>query len=114
MDTTDFILVTCFVFGFGLLSKRLAPSSLTPPLVFVLCGAMFGPWGLGWLHMDVEQGAIHILAELTLVLVLFGMRRASIGLRCVGSWVFRCGYSPSVCLSRSRWVCLWQRACCPS
>ncbi|MGB5811887.1 MAG: sodium:proton antiporter, partial [Polyangiales bacterium] len=40
--------------------------------VFVLCGALFGPWGLGWLHLNVEHGAMHILAELTLVFVLFG------------------------------------------
>ncbi len=72
MDTGTFILIASFVFGFGLLSKRLATSSLTPPLVFVLCGIFFGPWGLGWLHFELEQGAIHILAELTLILVLFG------------------------------------------
>ena len=72
MDTTTFILVACFVFGFGLLSKRLATSSLTPPLVFVGCGMVFGPWGLGWLHLNVEHGVMHVLAELTLILVLFG------------------------------------------
>lgn len=72
MDTEAFILIAAFVFAFGLVSKRLATSSLTPPLVFVLCGLLFGPWGLGWLHLTVEHGAMHILAELTLILVLFG------------------------------------------
>ncbi|MEM7137670.1 MAG: sodium:proton antiporter [Myxococcota bacterium] len=72
MDTEAFILIACFVFAFGLVSKRLATSSLTPPLVFVGCGMAFGPAGLGWLHLNVEQGAMHILAELTLILVLFG------------------------------------------
>lgn len=72
MDTITFILVACFVFGFGLLSKRLATSPVTPPLVFVGLGIVFGPWGLGWLQFNVEQGAMHILAELTLILVLFG------------------------------------------
>jgi len=72
MSTTAFILVACSVFGFGLVSRRLADSPLTPPLVFVGLGVLFGPWGLGWLDLSVEQGAMHILAELTLILVLFG------------------------------------------
>ena len=72
MNTAAFILIACFVFGFGLVSKRLAVSPLTPPLVFVGLGIAFGPWGLDWLHFDVEHGAMHVLAELTLILVLFG------------------------------------------
>ncbi len=72
MNTAAFILVACFVFGFGLVSRRLAVSPLTPPLVFVGLGIAFGPWGLDWLQFDVEHGAMHVLAELTLILVLFG------------------------------------------
>ena len=72
MNIGAFILIACFVFGFGLVSKRLAVSPLTPPLVFVGLGIAFGPWGLGWLRFDVEHGAMHVLAELTLILVLFG------------------------------------------
>ncbi len=72
MNTAAFILVACFVFGFGLVSRRLAISPLTPPLVFVGLGIAFGPWGLDWLQFDVEHGAMHVLAELTLILVLFG------------------------------------------
>ncbi len=71
MDTTAFILVACFIFGFGLYSGRLAESPLTPPLAFVGLGVLFGPWGLNWLHLNVEQGVMHVLAELTLILVLF-------------------------------------------
>jgi NhaP-type Na+/H+ or K+/H+ antiporter len=33
---------------------------------------LFGPSILGWLRLDVEHGAMHLLAELTLILVLFG------------------------------------------
>ncbi len=72
MNSAAFIFVACFVFGFGLVSRRLAVSPLTPPLVFVGLGIAFGPWGLDWLHFDVEHGAMHVLAELTLILVLFG------------------------------------------
>lgn len=72
MNIVAFILIACFVFGFGLMSRRLAVSPLTPPLVFVGLGIAFGPWGLAWLQFDVEHGAMHVLAELTLILVLFG------------------------------------------
>ena len=72
MDTGAFILVACFVLGFGLLSRRLADSPVTPPLAFAGLGILFGPWGLDWLQLNVEQGVMHVLAELTLILVLFG------------------------------------------
>jgi hypothetical protein len=36
MNIVAFILIACFVFGFGLVSRRLAVSPLTPPLVFVV------------------------------------------------------------------------------
>ena len=72
MYTIAFILVGCFVFGFGLISKRLVQSPLTPPLVFVFLGVVFGPWGLDWLQLNIEDGAMHVLAELTLIVVLFG------------------------------------------
>ncbi|MCZ6808029.1 MAG: cation:proton antiporter, partial [Deltaproteobacteria bacterium] len=72
MYTIAFILVGCFVFGFGLISKRLVQSPLTPPLVFVFLGVVFGPWGLDWMHLNIEHGVMHVLAELTLILVLFG------------------------------------------
>ena len=72
MSTVAFILVACFIFGYGLVSKRLEESPLTPPLVFVGLGVGFGPSMLDWLHLDVEHGAMHLLAELTLILVLFG------------------------------------------
>ncbi len=72
MSTAAFALVACFIFAFGLVSRRLTESPLTPPMVFVALGVVFGPWGLGWLQLDVEHGAMHILAELTLILILFG------------------------------------------
>lgn len=72
MNIGALVLIACFVFVFGVMSRRLAVSPLTPPLVFVGLGIAFGPWGLDWLHVDVEHGAMHVLAELTLILVLFG------------------------------------------
>ena len=44
---------------------------MTPPLVFVAFGFAVGHGGLGLAKIDVSHGAIHLIAEVTLVLVLF-------------------------------------------
>jgi NhaP-type Na+/H+ or K+/H+ antiporter len=44
---------------------------LTAPLLFVAFGFLAGQGGTGWISIDVEHSAIHIIAELTLVLILF-------------------------------------------
>ena len=57
---------------FGLISGRLERSVVTPPMVFVALGIAIGPAGLGLQEFDIELGMLHTLAELTLILVLFG------------------------------------------
>mgnify|MGYP001821081923 FL=1 len=57
--------------GFALVSGRLEGTVLTAPLIFVAFGFVAGPGGLGFADIDVEHSAIHIIAELTLILVLF-------------------------------------------
>ena len=64
--------IALFVLGYGLVSKRLEGTMVTPPMVFVLLGLLFGGGSLASLGMDADQRVIHVLAELTLVLVLFG------------------------------------------
>ena len=64
--------IALFVLGYGLVSKRLERTMVTPPMVFVLLGLLFGGGSLASLGMDADQRVIHVLAELTLVLVLFG------------------------------------------
>ncbi len=61
-----------FVLGYGLVSKRLEGTIVTPPIVFVTIGLLFGSGSLAVLSMHIDQRVIHVLAELTLVLVLFG------------------------------------------
>ena len=60
------------VLAFGLLSRRFEGSVLTPPLAFVALGMALAPDGLGLLDVEVGEGLAHLLAEFTLVLVLFG------------------------------------------
>lgn len=57
--------------AYSLVSGRLEGTVVTAPLVFAAFGFVAGAGGLGWVNVDVEHSAIHIIAELTLVLVLF-------------------------------------------
>ena len=70
----NFLAVICVgvaVIAYALFSNRLSRSVLTPPLVFVAFGFAVGHGGLGLAKIDVAHGAIHLIAEVTLVLVLF-------------------------------------------
>jgi len=44
---------------------------ITAPLLFVIFGFVIGTGGLGLANVDVEHSAIHVIAELTLILILF-------------------------------------------
>ncbi len=72
MDSITLLWIALFVFAYGLVSKRLEKTIVTPPMVFVVLGMIFGGGSLAALGMRADQGVIHFLAELTLVLVLFG------------------------------------------
>jgi NhaP-type Na+/H+ or K+/H+ antiporter len=72
MTSLAFAVVALGILAFGLVSGRLERSMLTPPMVFVLFGLVLGPQVLDLAEFDVEFGFVHTLAELALVLVLFG------------------------------------------
>lgn len=63
--------VALFLLAFGSISGRIDRTVLTPPMLFVLFGILIGNSGLHWLHVEKDHPLIHLLAELTLVLVLF-------------------------------------------
>jgi len=64
-------IVALGVLVFALLSKRLEGSIVTLPIVFVAFGWLIGSGGLGIAHLDLGHGVVHVIAEVTLVLVLF-------------------------------------------
>ncbi|UGY91233.1 cation:proton antiporter [Streptomyces gobiensis] len=68
---TDLLVLAGLLLGFGLVSGRVRGTSLTAPMVFVAAGLVLGPQGAGWLTGSLDEGAIRVLAEATLVLVLF-------------------------------------------
>ncbi len=69
MDSTVIMLVTATLFGWGLVSKRLARADLTAPIVFIVVGALLA-WA-GLVEGPEESAALTPLVEITLVWVLF-------------------------------------------
>ncbi len=67
---------------FAAFSRKAERSPITPPMFFLAVGFFLGGEGLGWFHLDVDGEGIHVLAELTLVLVLF-IDAARIDLGCL-------------------------------
>ncbi|MEM9294090.1 MAG: sodium:proton antiporter [Acidobacteriota bacterium] len=71
MESTTFLVLALAVLGYALVSKKAQSWILTPPIVFVSVGWIAGPAGFGWLPHEIDEHLFHLLAELTLVLVLF-------------------------------------------
>ena len=71
MDLATIAIVGGLFLAYALVSGRLEGTVLTAPLIFVAFGFLAGSGGFGVASIDVEHSAIHIIAELTLILVLF-------------------------------------------
>ncbi len=56
---------------YGLVSARLDRAWISGPLVFTVAGLALGPSGLGVVAGRFEEGAVEVLAEATLVVLLF-------------------------------------------
>ncbi len=56
---------------YALVSNRLSRWSVSGPLVFALLGLVLGPEALDLLGGDFDEGGVELLAEATLVLILF-------------------------------------------
>lgn len=92
MDS-NIIVVALAVLGFGLVAGRLSRAPLTMPMLFTAGGVLLGPV-LGVLDFGVDSSAVSVLAEATLVVVLFSdasrmdvrtvLREHSLALRLLG------------------------------
>ncbi|MEM1249558.1 MAG: cation:proton antiporter [Acidobacteriota bacterium] len=71
MDLHAIAVVAALVFAFALISKRAADGVLTPPMFFTGAGLLLGSAGLSLLHLDVDTMGVQLLAEATLIFVLF-------------------------------------------
>jgi len=70
-DYPVIIFAALLAYGFGLFSKLAERSPITGPMVFVAVGILVGPLGLGWLEVSVNAELVRVMAEITLVLILF-------------------------------------------
>lgn len=59
----DFLVLVSVVFAFGLVSRRLEGTILTPPIVFVAAGMVLGPAGLGVVQFGLDLGRREIPAR---------------------------------------------------
>ena len=68
---TDVAVIAVFVLLYGTVSTRVTRVGLTPTIVFVAFGIVAGSSGLDWIELDLEEEGVRLLAEATLILVLF-------------------------------------------
>jgi NhaP-type Na+/H+ or K+/H+ antiporter len=71
MNDLTFAVLALGVLAFGLFSKRFQRGILTPPIAFVALGLLLSDLGLGLGPLTEGHEALHLLAELTLVVILF-------------------------------------------
>ncbi len=69
--TLSLIVIGACVVGYGLVSNRIERTAITPPMMFTLVGLVVGPFGFALATPEIGHAAIHTLAEVTLMLVLF-------------------------------------------
>ena len=70
-DYPIIIFAALLAYVFGLFSKLAERSPITGPMVFVAVGILVGPLGFGWLKVSVNTELVRVMAEITLVLILF-------------------------------------------
>jgi sodium/hydrogen antiporter len=71
MSAADVAIIAALIFGWGALSARLQRFDLTAPIVFVLAGVLLTHGPLSVLWFEPPRDVLRVLAEITLVLVLF-------------------------------------------
>lgn len=71
MDLATIAAVTAIFLAYSLVSGKLSGTIVTAPMLFVAIGFAAGPGGFGVVAVNVQHEVIHLIAELTLILVLF-------------------------------------------
>jgi len=65
------VVIATVISGYAALSRRLAGTPVTAAIVFVAAGLAFGHVGIDWLQLSFHEHSVSVLAEATLVVVLF-------------------------------------------
>jgi NhaP-type Na+/H+ or K+/H+ antiporter len=69
--SVGFPLLAACAIAYALVSRRLATTIVTGPMIFVVLGVLFGPSALGWIDPEAEWQGVELLLEVTLVVLLF-------------------------------------------
>jgi sodium/hydrogen antiporter len=94
MSSDAVLVLSLLVFGYALISGRLAGSPVTPAMVFAVAGLLLGPEVLGIVEVGIDAEGFKTVAELALTVLLFTeasrldlgalMRRREIPVRLLG------------------------------
>jgi sodium/hydrogen antiporter len=71
MESIALVVIAVGFLAYGLVSGRLQNSVITAPIAFAGLGLLIGQGGLQLADFRIDHGMIHLLAEITLVMVLF-------------------------------------------
>lgn len=71
METINFFIISLIFIIFSIFSKKFEKSIITAPMFFVIFGLIFGLKSLNFINISVEHSLLKIIAELTLVIILF-------------------------------------------
>ena len=71
MDVIAILAIALALVAYGLISRKIEGSILTGPILFTVFGLVAGPAALGLIPLQMGNEALHLLAEVTLILVLF-------------------------------------------
>ncbi len=71
MDLISLAVIATGLLLYSLVSGRLQGTLITAPMAFAIFGLVAGAGGLNVVQVDVGHTAIHVIAEFTLILVLF-------------------------------------------
>ena len=69
MELTGILIVAAVVLVYATCAQRLSTTIVTGPMIFLMLGWVLAE--LGFFHLASAESALHILAEVTLVIVLF-------------------------------------------
>lgn len=71
MEEHILLMLAATLFAYGLLARKIAQADITAPMLFTALGIACGPAGLGWISATTTDHSIKVIAEITLILVLF-------------------------------------------
>ncbi|NND02359.1 MAG: sodium:proton exchanger, partial [Acidimicrobiia bacterium] len=71
MEISGVLSIAAIIFLYAVLSRFLSRRAVTAPMMFIVIGWLIGDDGLGVFDLTLETGGVRILAEATLVVVLF-------------------------------------------